>query len=177
MPRRIAIELDGVLAPDVGRDPRPWESLNENEPGVIGRLAETASSQHWEIIFLTQHQRETSATEQMDAQQWLESNGFALPCVYITSGLRGEIASALHLDLVIASRPESCENVVTESNAQTILIWSGERGGLPANARRPEISIARSFSECLDILNKVDDFGPKGVGLFAWVRRLFGWAA
>ena len=171
MPRRIAIELDDVL---VIADSSPWESLDEKEPRTVARLSETAAARRWEIIFLTTHSRKTHATEQVDAQRWLESKGFALPCVYVAPGWRGPIASSLHLDLVIAARPEHCVNVVTESDARAILVWPGDRSALPADARRPEINVVKSFAECLDMLTAVQDPGPKHDGMFAWLRRLLG---
>jgi hypothetical protein len=171
VPRRIAIELDDVL---VLADSRPWASLDEKEPRAVARLAETAAARRWEIIFLTTHSRESHATEQVDAQRWLESKGFTLPCVYVAPGPRGPIASSLHLDLVIDARPKNCVEVVTESDARALLVWTRDSGALPADARRPEITIAKSFGECLDMLTAVEDPKPQGDGLLAWVRRLFG---
>ena len=92
----------------------------------------------------------------------------------MTPGSRGRIASALHLDLVIDASPDNCVNVVTESDARAILVWPGDRGSLSPDARRPEISIAKSFGECLDTLAVVDDPSPQNAGVFAWLRRLFG---
>jgi hypothetical protein len=184
LPYRIAIEIDGVLAnitaePNAGLDSIQnfWESAVEAESGVVARLSDIASRRRWEIVFLANREASRGAPAQQQSQRWLESKGFTLPCVYVTSGSRGEIASALQLDLVIEARPESCENVVTESDAQTILIWPGERSALPATARRPEINIARSFGECLDMLNTVEASRPARNGWFAWIRRLFGSAA
>lgn len=180
MPRRIAIELDGVLAPAVseadqaGRTENFWETPGETEPGAVSRLAGIASDRRWEVIFLTTRTPSPGDIVQVQSQRWLEAKGFALPCVYVTPGSRGRIAAALHLDLVIDASPDNCVNVVTESDARAILVWSGDRNGLPADARRPEISIAKSFGECLDTLSVVDDVAPQNAGAFAWVRRLFG---
>ena len=162
MPRRIAIELDTLLA-GVPADPTEasWESADELEPRTIARLASIASARRWEIIFLTQRSQSSRGTSQIEAQRWLESKGFALPCVYVTPGSRGRIASALHLDLVIDARPENCVDVVTESDARTILVWPTERSSLPPDARRPEINLAKSFGECLDMLTAVDDPNPR----------------
>ncbi len=180
LPRRIAIELDGVLAPAVseadhsGRTENFWETLSETEPNVVSRLAGIAAERRWEVIFLTKRSPSAGDTVQVQSQRWLEEKGFALPCVYVTPGSRGRIASALHLDLVIDASPDNCVNVITESDARAILVWPGDRAGLPADARRPEINIAKSFGECLDTLAVVDDPSPRNAGVFAWVRRLFG---
>jgi hypothetical protein len=180
LPRRIAIELDGVLARAVpeadqaGRTENFWETLSETEPTVVSRFAGIAADRRWEVIFLTRRPPTAGDTVQLQTQRWLEEKGFALPCVYVTSGSRGRIASALHLDLVIDASPDNCVNVVTESDARAILVWPGDRSGLSPDARRPEISIAKSFGECLDTLSVVDDPSPRNAGVFAWLRRLVG---
>jgi hypothetical protein len=171
MPRRIAVELVGVIVND---DSQSWERLDEREPHGVARLAKVAADRRWEIIFLTESRRESRLGEQLGAQRWLESKGFTLPSVYVTSGSRGQIAAALNLDLVIDSRPEAAVDVVAESDARTILIWPAERGTLPPEARRPEINLARTFAECLDMLTAVDDPQPKRDGMFAWLRRILG---
>ena len=183
LPRRIAIELDGVLARTVseadqadqaGRSENFWETLSETEPNVVSRLAGITADRRWEVIFLTKRTPSAGDIVQVQSQRWLEAKGFALPCVYVTPGSRGRIASALHLDLVIDASPDNCVNVVTESDARAILVWPGDRAGLPPDARRPDISLAKSFGECLDMLAVVDDPSPRNAGVFAWLRRLFG---
>ena len=97
-----------------------------------------------------------------------------MPCVYVTRGARGRIAAAMRLDLVIDATPDDCVDVVTESDARAILVWRDDRVSLPADARRPEINIAKSFDECLDLLAVVDDPSRRSDGFFARLRRLFG---
>jgi len=80
----------------------------------------------------------------------------------------------MHLDLVIDASPDSCVNVVTESDARAILVWSDDPIDLPAEARHSEINIVKSFGECLDMLAVVDDRSPQREGLLARLRRLFG---
>jgi hypothetical protein len=178
--RRIAIELDDVLAQAVSETDQAggtenfWETLSETEPNAVSRLAGIAADRRWEVIFLTRRPPSPGDIVQVQSQRWLEAKGFALPCVYVTPGSRGRIAAALHLDLVIDASPDNCVDVVTESDARAILVWPGDRSGLPADARRPEINIAKSFGECLDALSVVDDPSPRNGGVFAWVRRLFG---
>ena len=180
LPRRIAIELDGVLAPAVSEADQPghtenfWETLSENEPNAVSRLAGIAADRRWEVIFLTRRTPSAGDIVQVQSQRWLEAKGFTLPCVYVTPGSRGRIAAALHLDLVIDASPDNCVSVVTESDARAILIWTGDRTSLSPDARRPEISITKSFGECLDSLAAVDEPSPQDAGVFAWLRRLFG---
>jgi hypothetical protein len=181
MPKRVAIELDGVLVhapPDPAMDGHSenfWETLGETEPNVVARLAGMAAERRWEVIFLANRPPSGGATVQVQSQRWLEAKGFALPCVFVAPGPRGRIASALHLDLVIDVTPKNCVNVVSESAARTILVWRGDRSTLPPDARRPEIDVARSFGECLDMLATVDDPSPRNAGVVTWLRRLFGW--
>src|SRR4051812_7739869 len=133
MTRRIAIEIDGVLAEafseadQAGSTENFWETLSESEPDVVSRLAGLAADRRWEVIFLTRRPPSAGDIVQVQSQRWLEAKGFALPCVYVTSGARGRIAAALHLDLVVDASPENCVNVVSESDARAILVWPGDR--------------------------------------------------
>jgi hypothetical protein len=161
MARRIAVELDALL--------------NEVEQGVVSRLAGIAADRRWEVIFLTKNSTSNRTTTQLDAQLWLESKGFVLPSVFAAPGPRGPIASALGLDLVVDVEPENCVSVVSDSDARAILVSAHGRGSLPADARRPEITLVKSFGECLDMLTVQDAPTPQRAGLFAWIRRLFDW--
>jgi hypothetical protein len=180
MSKRVAIELDGVLV-HAPSDPVPrgqsesfWETLREAEPNTVSRLARIAADQRWEVIFLANRPPSEGRTVQVQSQRWLEAKGFALPSVYVAPGPRGRIASALHLDLVIDAAPENCADVVSESNARTILVWRGDRSTLPVDARLAGIDVARSFGECLDMLTADGAKDPRAPGLFAWLRRLLG---
>jgi hypothetical protein len=161
MARRIAVELDALLT--------------DIEPGAVSRLADIATDRRWEIIFLTRNGTSNRATAQLDAQLWLESKGFALPSVFVAPGPRGAIAAALGLDLVVDVRPENCVSVVCDSDARAILVSANGRSSLPAEARRPEITLVKSFGECLDMLTARDEPTPQHAARFAWIRRLFGW--
>ncbi len=177
MSRRIAIELDAVLANvSTGRGNHDstgdfWAGLDEREPRIVAHLAELAAERQWEILFLTRGHA-GSDTAQADAQRWLESKGFALPSVYVTPGPRGAIAAALNLDIVIDGSPENCADVAGQSTARAILVWTSEQSVLPDDASR-RFDIAKSVGECLDRL-AVDDRSPHETGWLAWARRLLG---
>ena len=152
-----------------------WQTLEELEPGVIGRLAAVAADRRWEVIFLTKRPETVGQTAQVQSQRWLESKGFPLPSVYVVQGSRGRIAAALGLDIVIDDRPENCLDVVVDSKARAILVWREDEKQLPAAARRLGIGVVKSVGECLDILTQVDaSNGPPQPGVVARVKRLLG---
>jgi hypothetical protein len=62
----------------------------------------------------------------------LESKGFALPGVFVVPESRGRIAASLCLDFVIDDSPEKCMDVVVDSRARAILVWSAEEKGARA---------------------------------------------
>lgn len=137
-----------------------WQSLPELEPGTVARMGKIASDRHWEVIFLTKRPDSAGATAQLQTQRWLEHHGFPLPSVYVVTGSRGLIASALELDLVIDDRPENCLDVTLESKARAILVWRDDKKLLPATARRLGVGVVPSMTECLDILAKLDSATP-----------------
>jgi len=151
-----------------------WGGLKELEPGVIKRLASIAAERRWEIIFLTKRPEGAGATAQVQTQRWLESKGFPLPSVFVVQGSRGQIASALDLDIVIDDRPENCLDVVMDSKARAMLVWRGDANQLPGAAQRMGIVIVKSMNECLDILTKLDAAGKDEPGVMARVRKLLG---
>ena len=165
-------------APPLESVPCPPDATDEERIklgwNAVSRLAGIAADRRWEVIFLTRRTPSAGDIVQVQSQRWLEAKGFTLPCVYVTPGSRGRIAAALHLDLVIDASPDNCVSVVTESDARAILVWPGDRSSLSPDARRPEISITKSFGECLDALSAVDEPSSQDAGVFAWVRRLFG---
>ena len=82
-----------------------WETLDETEPGIVTRIAETARARRWEVIFLTSRPSTAGDIVQVQSQRWLRRRGFDLPSLFVVSTSRGRIASALELDVVIDDRP------------------------------------------------------------------------
>jgi hypothetical protein len=151
-----------------------WETLEETEPGIVARLAQTAAARRWEIVFLTKRPKTIGATSQVQSQRWLVSKGFPLPSVYVVQGSRGRIAAALDLDVVIDDRPENCLDVSIDSKARAILIWRDEKTR-PSAARRLNIGVVRSVADCLDVLTTLDKpDGQQDPGLLARVRKMLG---
>ena len=151
-----------------------WETLEELEPGVIGRLSVLAADRRWEIIFLTKRPETVGGTAQLQTQHWLQSRGFTLPSVYVVQGSRGRIAAALGLDIVVDDRPENCLDVVMDSKARAILVWRGDAKQLPAAARRLGIGVVTSVGECLDILTSLDAPAAPQPGMVDRVKRMLG---
>jgi hypothetical protein len=151
-----------------------WETLSETEPGVVARLATTATERRWEIIFLTKRPQTAGATAQVQSQRWLEARGFPLPSVFVVQGSRGRIAAALDLAIVVDDRPENCLDVLADSTARAILVWRENEQQLPGAAKRLGIGVVRTTSECLDILEQVDAPRADHASVMDRVKQLLG---
>ena len=150
-----------------------WETLDETEPGIVARIAETARMRRWEIIFLTSRPSTAGDIVQVQSQRWLRRVGFDLPSVFVVSASRGRIASALELDVVVDDRPENCLDITIDSKARAILIWRGEESSVSASARRLGIGGTASVAECLDLLIAADE-PDNSAGLVGRLRKLLG---
>ena len=148
-----------------------WETLDETEPGIIRRIAETARARRWEIMFLTSRPRTAGDTVQLQSQRWLRAKGFEYPSLFVVSTSRGKIAAGLELDVVVDDRPENCLDIAIDSKARAILIWRGDQNAVPASARRLGIGGVNSVAACLDLLVAADE---PSVGQTSLVDRLKG---
>jgi hypothetical protein len=151
-----------------------WETLNETEPGIIGRLADTARARRWEVMFLTSRPKSAGDTVQVQSQRWLRSRGFELPSLYVVSSSRGKIAASLELDVVVDDRPENCLDIAIDSRARAILIWRGDQEAVPASARRLGIGGVPSVAACLDLLVQADSPDSGQTSLVDRLKRLLG---
>jgi beta-phosphoglucomutase-like phosphatase (HAD superfamily) len=134
-----------------------WGGLPEMEPGIVARIAQTATSRRWEILFLTTRPLVAGETTQLQSQRWLQAHGFPLPSVFVVQRSRGKIAEALELDAVVDDRPENCVDVAVDSKAKPILIWPGDLHAVPARAKRLGVRTVTSISEALALLVQLDD--------------------
>ena len=150
-----------------------WASLKEVEPGAVARLSEVAAARGWEVLFITTRPPSAGDTTQLQSQRWLEANGFALPSVYVVSGSRGRVATALTLDAVIDDRPENCLDVATDSEARPFLLWRDEPQSAPAGAARLGIDIVFSMAEALAKLEAWDP-SPEPRGIVDRVKNALG---
>jgi hypothetical protein len=139
-----------------------WESLKEVEPGAVARLAQAAAENDWEVLFITTRPSAAGNTTQVQSQRWLQAQGFELPSVYVVSGSRGRVASALTLDAVIDDRPENCLDVATDSDAKPILVWRGAPDTVPAGASRLGIEVVHSVADALEHLHTLGSSDQPG---------------
>ncbi len=150
-----------------------WETLDETEPGIIRRLAETARARRWEVMFLTSRPRSAGDVVQLQSQRWLHKHGFEFPSLFVVSTSRGKIAAGLELDVVVDDRPENCLDIAIDSKARAILIWRGDQAAVPASARRLGIGGVSSVGACLDLLVAADS-APSETSLVDRLKGLLG---
>lgn len=151
-----------------------WETLDETEPGIIRRLAETARARRWEVMFLTSRPRTAGDVVQVQSQRWLRARGFEFPALFVVSTSRGKIASGLELDVVVDDRPENCLDIAIDSKARAILIWRGDQNAVPASARRLGIGGVNSVGACLDLLIAADNPDAGQTSLVDRLKGLLG---
>jgi hypothetical protein len=138
-----------------------WASLNEIEPGAVARFAQAASEHEWDVLFITTRPSCAGATTQLQSQRWLQAHGFELPSVYVVSGSRGRVASALGLDAVLDDRPENCLDVATDSSAKPFLVWRDTPESVPQGASRLGIKVVFYIAEALQVLETPRATGPR----------------
>jgi hypothetical protein len=146
-----------------------WMTLREIEPGAVARLAATAAARGWDVLFITTRPSSAGDTTQLQSQRWLQAHGFALPSVYVVTGSRGRVASALTLDAVIDDRPENCLDVATDSKATPLLVWRDTPATAPPGAERLGIRVVYSIAEAIEYLETPSPAEPPG-----FVQRLRG---
>lgn len=150
-----------------------WESLEEIEPGIVASLASIATERRWEIMFLTRRPATAGATSQVQSQRWLEAKGFRFPSVYVVTGSRGLIASALSLDIVVDDTPSNCVDVASDSKARTIAIFRDQQPA-PAVFQSMGIHMVKSTDECLRLLVDIDTSLDQQPGALERVMRTLG---
>ena len=151
-----------------------WETLDETEPGIVRRLAETARTRRWEVMFLTSRPRSNGDIVQLQSQRWLRAHGFEFPSLFVVSTSRGKIAAGLELDVVVDDRPENCLDIAIDSKARAILIWRGGQGAVPDSARRLGIGGVESVAACLDLLVEADSSSSEPSSLVERLKGLLG---
>jgi len=151
-----------------------WETLDEIEPGALGRLYGLVQQRRWEVIFLTSRPESSGDNAQAQSHRWLAAHGFTAPSVFVVHGSRGKIAAALALDVLVDDRPENCLDVAIDSTARAILVWRGDEDKVPGSARQLGIGSVGSIGQCLDILEELDRTEADGGGMIERLKRLLG---
>jgi hypothetical protein len=134
-----------------------WTTLPEIEPGIIDRIARTASTRRWEVLFITTRPPTAGEPTQLQSQRWLDAHGFRFPSVDVVHRSRGRLADALQLDAVVDDRPENCLDVAVESQARPVLIWHGSLSEVPKGAKRLGVKVVSSISDAVTFLERLDD--------------------
>ena len=151
-----------------------WETLDETEPGIVARIAETARARRWEIDLPHQpaldRRRYRAGTEPaMAAPPWLRSPVRSSSCPPRAA------ASPARWNSTWSSTtgPENCLDITIDSKARAILIWRGEESSVSASARRLGIGGTASVAECLDLLVDADEPAAAPVSM-GRLRKLLG---
>jgi hypothetical protein len=150
-----------------------WSTLPELEPGIISRIATTASERRWEVIFLTTRPSTKGELVQLQSQRWLEAHGYQYPSVFVVQRSRGKIADALGLDAFVDDRPENCLDIAVESKAKVILVWHGDLKEVPAGAKRLGVRPVATITEALGLLEQLDDI-RNSPGLMRSFKKAIG---
>ena len=162
--RRMSDRAQRRLWAEVTKVENFWGTLDELERGSVRRLDALAVARRWEVLFITTRPPTAGETVQRQTQRWLDRCGFRLPSVYVVSGSRGKVASALDLDIVVDDRPENCIDVKADSRARAILVLPRSDTTLvgPGGPRLTDraihlgIGVMRSVRECLDLLESLE---------------------
>ena len=176
-------DLDGVSAADAKRvwktitdTPNWWLGLAPYEPAQIARLYQLSRRFRWEVSFLTTRIPTAGDSVQFQSQAWLEAYGFYMPAVVTVPGSRGEVANALRLDLVVDDQFLNCLEVVSSSQAKSILILQMGNGSqdrnLESQATERGIGVVYRLEEVIDVLLRLQDILPQKRGA---AMRLADW--
>ena len=129
-----------------------WETLEPLERGVLPRLRQLSLERRWHVVFLTQRPTCAGDSVQIQTQRWLHRHGFDHASVLIVPGTRGQLATALGLDVAIDDVPKYCLDVKIDSRARACLIWRHDESALPPGTRNTGLEVFPSLSACLDLL-------------------------
>lgn len=143
----------------VGNASNWWLDVPPYEPDQIARLYALARRGRWEIFFLTSRPASAGDTVQLQTQVWLERMGFLMPSVLTTpAGARGEVARSLRLDLAVDDRVVNCMEIISASNAKTVLVArDGADGKVRATAEARGVGVVTSFAEALDAIERLEE--------------------
>jgi hypothetical protein len=154
-PGLSAEQIDRVWR-EIRTTPDFWMLLRPIDASALPRLQDLAARRRWEVVFLTCRPDTPGQTVQCQTQRWLAAQGFALPSVVTVTMSRGQVASALALDVVVDDSLANCMDVRSDSQATPLWIATREIAHMQARAKAVGIGVARSIGECLDLLEQLD---------------------
>ncbi len=148
-------ELDRVWKL-IERTPNWWTTLSAYEPAQLPRLYKLSRELKWEVYFLTRRPETAGDPVQFQTQWWLESQGFYLPAVMTVPGSRGELASALRLDVAIDDQLHNCVDVVSESAAKAMLLQREPDQVAADHATDRGIGVVHTLEDAIDVLQRIE---------------------
>jgi hypothetical protein len=158
---------------DVGATHNWWTTLAAYEPVEIARLYSLARKHKWEVFFLTKRPSTEGDSVQMQTQWWLEQQGYYMPSVLTVPGSRGELASALRLDLVLDDLQLNCVEVISASPAKALLLLrDGSQTALRDHALDRGIGVVGTLKEAVTVMEGLQDVLPARRGR---LMRLVDW--
>src|SRR3954463_6255116 len=125
-----AVLDEAALSPDdvrrvweqIAKQSNWWMEIEAYEADQIARLYALSRAACWEVFFLTKRPASAGDSVQFQTQWWIERHGFYLPSVLTVPGSRGEVATAVRLDLLVDDQLINCVEVVSASPAKAILM-------------------------------------------------------
>jgi hypothetical protein len=163
----------GRIWKEIARTKNWWSAVEAYEPSEIGRLYRLARAHRWEVFFLTRRPESAGDTVQLQTQCWLESNGFYLPSVLTVLGSRGELASALRLDIVVDDTLHNLVDVIGASTAKAMLLSRDPaQAAIEEHATSRGIGVVHSLREAIDVLERLEGILSRKQGP---VSRLANW--
>ena len=156
---------EAALSPDEVR--RVWEQIAKRsnwwmeveayEADQIARLYALSRAASWEVFFLTKRPPSAGDSVQFQTQWWIERHGFYLPSVLTVPGSRGEVASALRLDLLVDDQLINCVEVVSASPAKAILMQRTYDATEKSHAMDRGIGVVATLADALQVVERLQD--------------------
>lgn len=145
----------------ITKQPNWWLDLEAYEPEQIARLYSLARAGTWEVFFLTNRPATAGDTVQFQTQWWIERYGFYLPSVLTVPGLRGDVAGALRLDLLVDDLAVNCIDVASATLAKGLLVLRDDNAAaVRQHAIDRGIGVVGTLEEALGVLERIQDLQP-----------------
>ena len=168
------------LAPDdvrrvweyIAKAPNWWMEIEPYEPDQVARLYGLTRSAGWEVFFLTKRPPSAGDSVQFQTQWWIERFGFYLPSVLTVPGSRGEVSSALRLDLIVDDQLINCVEVVSASTTKAMLMQRTTNPAERDHAINRGIGVVATLTEAITVMERLQDVVPSRRGR---LMRLTDW--